>query len=167
MDHEIELDSHLYTPVDENQIPTGEISEVVNTPFDLRKRRLGELIDADHEQIRRGNGYDINFVLSRGRRPVGELSFAARVSEPQTGRILEVYTTEPGIQLYTANGLDGKYAKAVGGKSFNKRSAFCLEAQHFPDGPNIPHFPNTILYPGETLKSATVYKFSVQHAVER
>lgn len=156
LNHEIEIRASRFTPVDAGLIPTGELRSVEGTPFDFRKpRRIGERIDANDEQIRLGGGYDHNFVLDRE----GEgLSMAARVVEPRTGRGLEVWTTEPGMQFYTGNFLDGTIT-GKGGKVYPRRSGFCLETQHFPDSPNQPAFPSTVLEPGQEYRSATVWKF--------
>ncbi len=156
LNHEIEIRASRFTPVDAGLIPTGELRNVEGTPFDFRKpRRIGERIDADDEQIKLGGGYDHNFVLDRE----GDgLSLAARVVEPSTGRALEVWTTEPGMQFYTGNFLDGTIT-GKGGKVYPRRSGFCLETQHFPDSPNQPAFPSTVLEPGQECRSATVWKF--------
>jgi aldose 1-epimerase len=156
LNHEIEIRASRFTPVDAGLIPTGELRSVEGTPFDFRKpRRIGERIDANDEQIRLGGGYDHNFVLDRE----GEgLSLAARVADPSTGRALEVWTTEPGMQFYTGNFLDGTII-GKGGKAYPRRSGFCLETQHFPDSPNQPSFPSTVLEPGREYRSATVWKF--------
>ena len=137
-------------------IPTGEIRFVKGTPFDFRTpKAIGQDIDADHEQIKNGAGYDHCFVLNK--REEGELSFAARIMEPVTGRTMEVYTTEPGVQLYTDNWADGY--KGQHGATFPRRSGICFEAQHFPDSPNRPYFPSVVLSPGEQYKQKTIYKF--------
>lgn len=156
LNHEIQINASRFTPVDEGLIPTGELRPVEGTPFDFRKpMRIGARIDANDEQIRRGRGYDHNFVLDRE----GDgLSFAARVTEPTTGRVLEVWTTEPGMQFYTGNFLDGTIT-GKGGKTYPRRSGFCLETQHFPDSPNQPSFPSTVLEPGKEYRSTTVWKF--------
>ena len=117
--------------------------------------QAGQDIDADHEQIKNGAGYDHCFVLNK--REEGELSFAARIMEPTTGRTMEVYTTEPGVQLYTDNWADGY--KGQHGATFPRRSGICFEAQHFPDSPNHPYFPSVVLNPGEQYKQKTIYKF--------
>jgi aldose 1-epimerase len=122
------------------------------------KHPIGERIEADHEQIKRGGGYDHNFVLKR-KEP--GLALAARVSEPSTRRVMEVHTTEPGVQFYTGNFLDGSIT-GKSGKPYGKRTGFCLETQHYPDSPNRPEFPSTVLRPGEEYKSQTVYTFSVR-----
>lgn len=156
LNHEIEIRASRFTPVDAGLIPTGELRSVEGTPFDFRKpHRIGERIDAQDEQIRLGGGYDHNFVLDR---EGAGLSLAARVVEPSTGRGLEVWTTEPGMQFYTGNFLDGTIT-GKGGKVYPRRSGFCLETQHFPDSPNQPAFPSTVLEPGQEYRSATVWKF--------
>jgi len=155
--HELMLHADAFTPVDESQIPTGEIRPVDGTPFDFRKpTSIGARIDGDDEQLRRGGGYDHNFVLTR---PGGGLEPAARVVDPSSGRVLEVQTTEPGVQLYTGNLLDGSI-RGRGG-AYGPRSGFCLETQHFPDSPNQQTFPSTILRPGEEYRSRTVLTFGV------
>lgn len=158
LDHRVTIDADNYTPVDAGQIPTGEIAPVAGTPFDFRKETpIGARIDADHEQLKIGSGYDHNFVL---RKKGAELSRAVRVVDPASGRTMEMLTSEPGVQFYTGNKLDGSY----GGKSghvYGRRSAFCLETQHFPDSPNKPDFPSTVLRPGQEYKSRTVYAFGV------
>jgi aldose 1-epimerase len=157
--HILTLHADRFTPVDSGLIPTGELRAVNGTPFDFRKpTAIGARIDQTDEQLKLGRGYDHNWVLNRkGRR----LSLAARVEEPSTGRVLEVSTTEPGIQFYTGNFLDGTI-KGKGGKVYGLRSGFCLETQHFPDSPNNPEFPSTVLKPGEKFHSTTVFKFSVK-----
>ena len=153
---ECEINADFYIPIDEVSIPTGEIRFVKGTPFDFRTpKTIGQDIDADHEQIKNGAGYDHCFVLNK--REEGELSFAARIMEPVTGRTMEVYTTEPGVQLYTDNWADGY--KGQHGATFPRRSGICFEAQHFPDSPNRPYFPSVVLSPGEQYKQKTIYKF--------
>jgi aldose 1-epimerase len=147
-----------YTPVDSTLIPTGELASVEATPFDFRMpAAIGTRIGADHMQIRYGNGYDHNFVLDRSNEG---LVPAAHVEEPTTGRVLDVSTTEPGMQFYTGNFLDGSLAGKAG-HVYKQRMGFCLETQHFPDSPNKPGFPSTILRPGDTYRSKTVFAFSV------
>ena len=154
-----EINADFYIPTDETAIPTGEILKVEGTPFDFRTPKpFGQDINSDHEQIRFGNGYDHNYVLNKHEE--GELSFAARITEPKSGRTLECYTTEPGMQLYTGNYLTGDY-KGAGGATFPRRSAVCLECQHFPDTPNRPYFPSVVLRPGEQYKQKTIYRFGV------
>ena len=155
---ECEINADFYIPIDETSIPTGEILHVEGTPFDFRKpKTIGQDIDADNEQIKNGAGYDHCFVLNK--KEEGELSFAARIKEPVSGRIMEVYTTEPGVQVYTDNWADGY--KGQNGATFPRRSAICFEAQHFPDSPNRPYFPSVVLNPGEQYTQKTVYRFAV------
>jgi aldose 1-epimerase len=157
--HELMLAADRFTPVDEGLIPTGELREVEGTPMDFRTpHAIGERIDADDEQIRFGGGYDHNWVLNG---EAGTLRLAARVFEPTTGRVMEVLTTEPGIQFYAGNFLDGTNV-GKGGAVYAHRNGFCLETQHFPDSPNHPDFPTTVLQPGERYESTTIYKFSTQ-----
>lgn len=156
--HEIMINADRFTPVDANLIPTGELRKVEGTPFDLRKPTVvgAHINDTHDEQIKFGGGYDHNFVLNR----TGHgLTFAARVTEPESGRVLEVLTTQPGIQFYTGNFLDGT-VHGKGGKAYPRRSALCLETQHFPDTPNHPKFPTAELKPGEAYRQTTIYKFS-------
>jgi aldose 1-epimerase len=157
LQHQLRLYADRYTPTDATQIPTGEIAAVAGTPFDFRTpAAIGRRIDADDEQIRRGSGYDHNFVIDGFDGSNGSvLHSAARVVDPGSGRILEVATTEPGVQFYSGNNLD----QARNG--FGRRTAFCLETQHFPDSPNHSNFPSTILRPGGTYRSKTVYAFGV------
>jgi aldose 1-epimerase len=153
----VKIDASRITPVDANLIPTGELKPVEGTPFDFRTpHAIGERIEADDPQLRLGHGYDHNFVLDHG---PGQLAEAAEVYEPTTGRILRVTTTEPGVQLYTGNFLDGSIT-GKDGRVYKRRYALCLETQHFPDSPNHPGFPSTELKPGETFHSVTVYAFS-------
>ncbi len=153
-----EINADYYLPIDETSIPTGEVRFVKDTPFDFRTpKAIGQDINADNEQIKNGTGYDHNYVLNK--KEEGELSFAARLTEPTSGRTMEVYTTEPGIQLYTGNFLFG--FEGAHGATFPKRSAVCLEAQHFPDTPNHPYFPSVVLAPGGQYKQKTIYKFGV------
>ena len=154
-----EINADFYLPIDETSIPTGEILKVEGTPFDFRTAKpVGRDIDADHEQIKNGAGYDHCFVLNK--REEGELSFAARIVEPNSGRTMDVYTTEPGVQVYTDNWADGY--KGQNGATFPRRSAICFEAQHFPDSPNRPYFPSVVLKPHQKYKQKTVYKFGVE-----
>lgn len=156
---ECEINADFFLPIDETSIPTGEILRVAGTPFDFRTpKAVGKDIDADNEQIRHGAGYDHCFVLNK--KEEGELSFAARIKEPVSGRTMEVYTTEPGVQLYTDNWADGY--KGQNGATFPRRSAICFEAQHFPDSPNHPYFPSVILTPEQEYTQKTVYKFGVE-----
>ncbi|MGH6609689.1 MAG: aldose epimerase family protein, partial [Burkholderiaceae bacterium] len=154
--HELIIHADRYTPVDATLIPLGELASVADTPFDFRRKTaIGKRIDADHPQIKLGNGYDHNYVVNRsGAEPV----LAARVEEPKTGRTMEVRTTEPGMQFYTGNFLDGSIV-GKSGRPYARRSGFCLETQHYPDSPNKPSFPTTTLRPGEEYRSRTVYTF--------
>ena len=157
--HELMLAADRFTPVDETLIPTGELASVQGTPFDFRQpTAIGARINQDHPQIKLGPGYDHNWVLSR--KGTG-LQLAARVHEPKTGRTLEVSTTEPGIQFYAGNFLDGKLTGKAGAV-YRQRTGFCLETQHFPDSPNKPQFPSTILKPGEEYQSRTVFTFGAR-----
>lgn len=155
--HELTLLADAYLPTDEGQIPTGEILPVAGTPFDFRQAKpLGAEIRDGHEQLVRGRGYDHCFVLREGL--PGEPRLAARVRAPGSGRVMEALTTEPGIQLYTGNYLDGTLVGS-GGRIYRQADGFCLETQHFPDSPNRPHFPSTTLRPGEAFASTTIYRF--------
>jgi aldose 1-epimerase len=157
LQHQLTLHAMRYTPTDADQIPTGEIAPVAGTPFDFRTAAaIGARIDADHEQIRHGHGYDHNFVIDGVAPSAGPvLRVAARVVDPSSGRTLDVATTEPGVQFYSGNYLDSAR------NGFGPRTGFCLETQHFPDSPNHPHFPSTILRPGDIYRSTTVYTFGV------
>jgi aldose 1-epimerase len=156
--HEVMIDADRFTPVDSGLIPTGELKPVEGTPFDFRKpTAIGARIDAKDEQIKYGGGYDHNFVLNHPATPTPLL--AAKVTDPKSGRVMEVLTTEPGLQFYTGNFLDGKI-KGKGGKTYVHRGAFCMETQHFPDSPNKPSFPTTVLKPGAKYQSSTIYRFS-------
>ncbi len=157
--HELTIYADKFNPVDAGLIPTGELRDVTGTPFDFREAHaIGERINNEEEQLKLGGGYDHNFVLNRS----GDgLSLAARVYEPTSGRVMEVWTTEPGLQFYSGNFLNGNDV-GKGGVPYAWRSAFCLEAQHFPDSPNQPTFPNVVLRPGEVYKQRTVYKFSAK-----
>jgi aldose 1-epimerase len=155
--HVVKIDASRITPVDATLIPTGELKPVAGTPFDFRTpHAVGERIEADDAQLHLGRGYDHNFVLDHAS---GQLAEAAEAYEPTTGRILRVLTTEPGVQLYTGNFLDGSITGKEG-RVYNRRFALCLETQHFPDSPNHPSFPATELKPGQEFHSVTVYEFS-------
>ncbi len=157
-DHQLTILADRFTPVDSGLIPTGELRKVDGTPFDFRQpHAIGERIDANEQQIELGKRYDHNFVLNN---TGGSMALAARVTEPKTGRFMEVSTTEPGVQFYTGNFLDGSI-KGKGGRPYGRRSAFCLETQHFPDSPNKPNFPSVVLKAGNRYRSTTVYKFGV------
>ena len=159
LEHRVTLEADRFTPVDAGLIPTGELRTVAGTPFDFRKAAaIGGRIGASDEQLKLGRGYDHNWVLNR--KGAG-LTLAARVEEPSTGRVLEVLTTQPGVQFYTGNFLDGSI-KGKGGKVYGHRSGLCLETQHFPDSPNKPSFPSTELKPGQKFQSSTVFRFSAK-----
>jgi len=159
MDVVCQINADFYLPIDDTSIPTGEIRKVEGTPFDFRTPQpVGARIDADDEQIKHGAGYDHCYVLNK--REPGELSFAAKIMEPKSGRTMEVYTTEPGVQFYSDNWADGY--KGQHGATFGRRSALCFEAQHFPDSPNHPYFPSVVLHPGEVYSQKTIYKFGVE-----
>lgn len=153
------INADHFIPINEVSIPTGEILKVEGTPFDFRKPRVvGDRIDADNAQTKNGAGYDHCFVLNKTE--AGELSLAAKCIDPLSRRIMEVYTTEPGVQLYTGNWLNG--FEGSKGATFPARSAICFEAQCFPDTPNRSYFPKCVLKPGEEYKQVTVYKFGVE-----
>nr|WP_222184844.1 aldose epimerase family protein [Geminicoccus harenae] len=157
-DHELTLNADAFTPVDDTLIPTGALEKVEGTPFDFREpTAIGARLRMDHEQLVRGRGYDHNFVLNKPE--PNALTLAARVREPVSGRVMEVHTTEPGVQLYTGNFLDGTLVGAAG-RMYRQGDGFCLETQHFPDSPNQPDFPTTRLAPGETFRSTTIFRFS-------
>ena len=157
-EHELFVNADKYTPLNEVQIPTGEMAEVLGTPYDFKTpMTIGARIEDKFYQLIAGNGYDINYVLNMSSKG---LTHAATLTEPTSGRVMEVYTTEVGMQLYTGNWLDGTVI-GKSGKPLAFREGVCLETQHFPDSPNQPHFPSTILYPDSTYESVTVYKFSL------
>ena len=154
LDHQMMINADRFTPTDAGLIPTGELRAVRGTPLDFTtSTKIGARINQDEEQLRFGKGYDHNFVLNGNN--------AARVYEETTGRVMEVTTTQPGVQFYTGNFLDGTVI-GKGGKSYPLRSGFCLETQHYPDSPNKPNFPTTTLKKGETLRTSTTYRFSIQ-----
>ena len=158
LEHRAMINSDRFTPVNANLIPTGELRNVKGTPFDfLQPTVIGTRIDDNDEQLGYGKGYDHNFVLNG---PAGQLSLAGRVVEPHSGRVLEVFTTQPGLQFYTGNHLRGS-TEGKGGAVYGVRSGFCVETQHFPDSPNQPAFPSTELKPGERFRQTTIFKFSV------
>ncbi|MDX2034261.1 MAG: aldose epimerase family protein [Blastocatellia bacterium] len=154
--HQVMINADRFTPVDETLIPTGELRSVKGTPFDFTTMTaIGARVDADEEQMKFGKGYDHNFVVNG---PAGTLRLAAKAQDPGSGRTMEVWTTEPGVQLYIGNFLDGtKIGK--GGKAYQRRYGFCFETQHFPDSPNKPSFPTTVLKKGGLYRSTTIYKF--------
>ncbi|MCE5340457.1 MAG: galactose mutarotase [Planctomycetaceae bacterium] len=153
LSHQLQINSDTITESDSDLIATGKLAKVENTAYDFRKPKA---LGADIKKL--DNGYDINYVLIK--KSLAELSFTAKAVEPNSGRVMEIYTTEPGVQLYTGNFLDG--IKGKGGAVYNKQTAFCLETQHYADSPNKPEFPSVVLRPGETYRHLTVHKFSVQ-----
>jgi len=161
--HLVTLNADEYLPVDAGLIPTGELRLVDGTPFDFRHGRTpGERISQPDQQLKLGNGYDHNWILNRPEMGPGMLSLAARVEETGvSGRIMEVYTDQPGIQFYTGNFLDGT-DKGKGGKVYNQHAGFCVETQHYPDSPNKPSFPSTILRPGQKYDTTTEFRFSAK-----
>jgi len=159
LSHQVMLPADKFTPVDNTLIPTGELRPVDGTPFDFRKATtIGARIGQDDEQLKFGNGYDHNWVINK---PMGQLGLMARVSEPSSGRVMEVWSTEPGLQFYSGNFLDGTL-KGKGGWVYHFRNGFCMEPQHYPDSPNRPDFPSVVLKPGQVYKNTIIYKFSVQ-----
>ncbi len=160
LNHVVVINADKSTPVGSSaMIPTGEIIDIRGTDLDFTTpHTIGERIESEHPMLQYGMGYDFNYVINKND---GELAFAASAYDPVSGRYMEVFTTEPGVQFYTGNHLKGnEIGKA--GKAYTKRTGFCLETQHFPDSPNQPNFPSTLLKPGETLHSTTIYKFSVK-----
>lgn len=159
LDHTIQLNAPFFIPVDKVLIPTGEVKSVKGGPFDFTSpKKIGLEINAADEQIAFGGGYDHCYAFDKA---PGAYAKIAHVEEPVSGRVMEVFTTEPGVQFYTGNNLDGHLIGKYGAK-YNKRTGFCLETQHYPDSPNKPNFPSTVLRPGETYTSKTVYQFSVK-----
>jgi aldose 1-epimerase len=159
LNHQVMINADRFTPVDKGLIPTSELRAVKGTPFDFTKATaIGERIDQKDEQLQFGRGYDHNWVLNRT--GAGSMK-AAEVYEPKSGRVMEVWTTEPGLQFYTGNFLDGTI-HGKGGKVYPHRGAFCMETQHYPDSPNQPSFPSTELKPGQTYHTTTVYRFSAR-----
>ncbi|MFZ1082169.1 MAG: aldose epimerase family protein [Candidatus Kryptoniota bacterium] len=158
LDHELVIDANKYTPVNGSLIPTGELAEVAGTPMDFRKpTKIGLCIDSDNKQLKQGGGYDLNWVLNSRDKMVRK---AAEVCDPTSGRVLEVFTDQPGLQFYSGNFLDGS-EKGKNGIFYKSRSGLALETQLFPNSPNEPGFPSSILRPGEKYKQTTIYKFSV------
>jgi aldose 1-epimerase len=159
-DHRLKLNADHYTPVDPTLIPTGEIAPVAGTPFDFtRSKAIGQRIRDSHEQIVIGQGYDHNFVLNRPNPNDKTMIEAADVREPTSGRRLRILTTEPGIQFYSGNFLDGTLV-GTSGKVYRQTDGFALETQHYPDSPNQPNFPSTVLRPGQEYETTTIYRFS-------
>jgi aldose 1-epimerase len=161
LDHVLTLHAKQFTPVDKSLIPTGELRDVAGTPMEFTSATaIGKRIDESYDQLVFGKGYDHNFVISRAGSGNG-LTLAAEAYDPKSGRRLEVLTTEPGVQFYSGNFLDGA-VKGKGNKTYGKRAAFCLETQHFPDSPNHPNFPSTLLKPNAVFQSETVFRFSAK-----
>ncbi|WP_143745717.1 aldose epimerase family protein [Massilia sp. KIM] len=157
--HELQIDADSFVAIDAESIPTGELTKVAGTPFDFRTPRpIGERVGQPDKQLRHGLGYDHNFVLNKPKG--GGMSRAARVLEPVSGRVLELWTEEPGVQFYSGNFLDGSLRGK--GHTYEHRSGFCLEPQHFPDSPNQPHFPNVILRPGQVYQTESRFRFAVE-----
>jgi aldose 1-epimerase len=160
LSHQLTLYADRFTPVDATLIPTGELRSVKGTPFDFsHATEIGARINQDDQQLKFGRGYDHNWVLNKPK--AGELTLAAELYEAKSGRVVEVRTTEPGIQFYSGNFLDGT-AQGKENKVYNYRTGLCLETQHFPDSPNHPDFPSTVLKPGQHFRSTTIYKFSTR-----
>ncbi|WP_324721697.1 aldose epimerase family protein [Salinimicrobium sp. HB62] len=160
LDHEVRINADRFVPVNDSLIPTGELDSVADTPFDFRKpKTLGKEINAAHEQLKIANGYDHTWVLNE---QDSGMRFAASAVHPESGRRLEVFTTEPGMQLYTGNFLDGTLPLQHGDGYYEKRSGFCFETQHYPDSPNQEDFPSVVLEPGEKYSSKTSFRFSVE-----
>jgi aldose 1-epimerase len=157
--HQVMIPADKFTPVDSTLIPTGELKPVDGTPFDFRTpTAIGARIGQDDEQLKFGGGYDHNWVINK---PMGQLGLMARVYEPTSGRVLEVFSTEPGLQFYTGNFLDGKLT-GKGGWVYQYRNGFCMEPQHYPDSPNQPNFPSVVLKPGQVYHNTIIFKFSVE-----
>lgn len=157
LDHKLQLNADKFTPVDATLIPTGKLQDVAGTPFDFREPQvIGDRIRQADEQLVYGRGYDHNWVLNRS--DDSSLVLAAKLHDPATGRVMEIHTTEPGIQFYAGNFLDGTLVGSSGGM-YRQGDGLCLETQHFPDSPNKPDFPSTVLKPGETYKTTTVHRF--------
>lgn len=159
--HLLYINADSFTPINENSIPTGKVETVKGTPFDFTtEKRIGQELEFENEQLNLAGGYDHNFVLNETPKNADGLVFAAKVTEPLSGRVMEVYTTEPGIQFYESNFLDGSLI-GKSGKPYNFRGALCLETQHFPNSPNQANFPSTVLKPNLTYKSSSVYRFKI------
>ncbi len=157
LDHQLTINADKFTPVNANLIPTGELKNVEGTPFDFRQSTaIGARIDSNDPQMQFGKGYDHNFVLNGNG---DSASLAARITDPQSGRVMEVLTTQPGVQLYTANHIEGQI-QGKGGAIYHFRGAYCFETQHFPDSPNQPSFPTTVLKPGDKFHQTTIFRFS-------
>ena len=160
LEHEVMLNANHFTPIDESSIPTGAILDVAGTPLDFRQRKaIGLEIESEDQQINFGSGYDHNFVINHSE--IGGVSLAAEVYSPNSGRVMKVYTDQPGVQFYTGNFLNGELV-GKDGAVYGRRSAFCLETQHFPDSPNKPTFPSTFLRPGDRFASRTMFEFLIE-----
>ena len=160
--HEVEIFANTFVPTDAGNIPLGELKKVTGTPFDfLTPHKIGERIEEKNQQLEFGKGYDHNWVINDRHKTINSINLAARVTEPKTGRVMEVLTDQPGIQFYTGNFLDGSNI-GKGNKVYNHRNAFCLETQVHPDSPNQPNYPNSILKPGETYRHFCVYRFKTK-----
>jgi len=161
LSHQLTINADNFTPIDKGLIPTGEIRPVKNTNFDFTiPTAIGKRVNNKDDQLVFGNGYDHNFVLNKNGKE-GEITFVASAFDPNSGRVMEVFTDQPGVQFYCGNFLDGSNI-GKGGAVYNHRNAFCLETHHFPDSPNKPNFPTVILNPGEEYSTKTIYKFSVK-----
>jgi aldose 1-epimerase len=159
LSHSVMIPADTFTPVDSTLIPTGELQPVAGTPFDFRSSTaIGARIGQDNQQLKFGGGYDHNWVINK---PMRQYGLVARVTEPTTGRVMEVYSTEPGLQFYSGNFLDGKLT-GKGGWVYQFRNGFCMEPQHYPDSPNQPNFPTVVLNPGQVYHNTIVYRFSIQ-----
>jgi len=159
LNHQVMINADKFTPVDSTLIPTGELRPVQGTPFDFRQATaIGARINQDDEQLKFGGGYDHNWVINK---PPGKFGRMARVYDPESGRVMEVLSAEPGLQFYSGNFLDGTIT-GKGGRVYQHRAAFCMEPQHFPDSPNQPNFPSVVLKPGQIYHNTIVYKFSVE-----
>lgn len=157
LEHEVMINANRFTPIDSESIPIGTFSNVAGTPLDFRQRKpIGQDISSEHQQIVFGSGFDHNFVINHNE--IGDLSLAAEVYAPKSGRVMNVYTDQPGVQFYTGNFLNGQLV-GKDGAVYDRRQAFCLETQHFPDSPNKANFPNTILRAGERFTSTTIFEF--------
>jgi aldose 1-epimerase len=162
-DHLLTIRADYYLPTDETAIPYGPKEKVEGTPMDFRTpHEVGARINDDFEQLKFGKGYDHTYILNK---IAGELSFCARCVSPKTGIILDVYTTEPGVQLYTGNWMTGRF-EGKNGQRYPMRAALCLETQHFPDSPNKPEYPSTALYPNDAFESQTIFKFSIDNYLQ-
>jgi len=159
LDHEVKINADFYTPTNKDLIPTREIQQVAGTPMDLRKSKtLRPCINSDYKQIKLAGGYDVNYIINGWN---GKLNFCASVYDPATSRRLNVYTTQPGVQFYTGNFLNGRHLGKEGW-IYNRHAGLCLETQHYPDSPNKPDFPSTVLRPGQIYRESTLFQFKVE-----